>query len=151
VRGRNRVHLQNRQRKLKLDSARLRAWAAAVLAGEAVAPGSELEIVFVRDPDMRALNARHRGRDATTDVLSFVADPTGWPAGEPRLIGSVVISVDQAAEQAREHDLPVAEEIRRLLAHGLLHLLGYDHATSRDRARMRRRETRYCGSATERR
>lgn len=71
---------------------------------------------------MRALNRRYRGKDASTDVLSF-------PAGHGALLGDIVVSVPYAARQARRRGDRTGREIERLLVHGYLHLLGYDHET----------------------
>ena len=70
---------------------------------------------------MRALNRRYRGKDRSTDVLSFPAPPP--------LLGDLVISVPYAARQARRRGQRLSREIERLLLHGYLHLLGYDHET----------------------
>jgi len=85
---------------------------------------------------MRTLNRRFRGKDRSTDVLSFPASPP--------LLGDIAISVPYAARQARRRREPVGREIDRLLVHGYLHLLGYDHETDSGEmdaleARVRRR------------
>ena len=101
---------------------------------------AELSVMLVDDRTMRRLNRRYRGRDRTTDVLSFpqAEGPAGAPAG---LLGDVVISVPATRRQARERGVRLAEEGDRLLVHGVLHLLGYDHERSEpDARRMRRRE-----------
>jgi rRNA maturation RNase YbeY len=103
-------------------------------------PDAELSLVLVSDREMRALNRRWRGRDRSTDVLSFAQreGPGGAPDG---VLGDVVISVDTARRQAAERGSTLAREADRLLIHGLLHLLGYDHERSEAEARrMRRRE-----------
>jgi rRNA maturation RNase YbeY len=71
---------------------------------------------------MRTLNREWRGLDVPTDVLSF-------PSGEPGVLGDLVIDVPYAARQARRLGHALSREVRILLAHGLLHLLGYDHET----------------------
>jgi probable rRNA maturation factor len=86
---------------------------------------------------VRALNLRHRGIDATTDVLSFAMREGEGGDLHPTLLGDVVVSVEQAARQAAG-DLET--EILRLLVHGLCHLLGMDHATAREAKRMRAAE-----------
>ena len=89
---------------------------------------------------MRDLNRRHRGRDRTTDVLAF-AQREGIARPPDGLLGDVVISVDTARRQAAERGASPAHEAERLLVHGLLHLLGYDHERSAAEARrMQRRE-----------
>jgi probable rRNA maturation factor len=73
---------------------------------------------------MRALNRRYRGKDRPTDVLAFPAGSTGAD-----FLGDIVISIPYAAREARKRREPQAREIDRLLVHGLLHLMGYDHET----------------------
>ena len=98
----------------------------------------ELSIALVSDAEMRALNRRWRGQDRPTDVLSF-------PLQEPGLLGDVVISLQTARRQAREGGWPLAAELRRLLAHGLLHCRGYDHAHPGEARRMAAAERRLLG------
>ncbi len=97
----------------------------------------ELSVLLVGDRAMRALNRRWRGQDRATDVLSF---PLGRPPGSGPLLGDVVISIDMAARRARAEGRETAVELERYLAHGLLHLLGYDHGRAVDAARMARKE-----------
>ena len=103
-------------------------------------PEAELSLVLVSDAVMRRLNRRWRGADRPTDVLSF-AQAEGQGGAPEGLLGDVVISVDTARRQARERAAPLARELDRLLIHGVLHLLGYDHERSPAEAqRMQRRE-----------
>jgi probable rRNA maturation factor len=103
-----------------------------------------VSVAFVDDPAMRRLNREFRGKDKTTDVLTFPADATYSEPGAPlRPLGDIVISLDQARRQAatERHSLPT--EIRHLLLHGLLHALGYDHET--DHGEMNALELRVRG------
>lgn len=103
-------------------------------------PEAELSLVLVSDTVMRRLNRQWRGADRPTDVLSF-AQAEGQGGAPEGLLGDVVISVDTARRQARERAAPLARELDRLLIHGVLHLLGYDHERSQAEAqRMQRRE-----------
>lgn len=86
---------------------------------------AELSVLLCDDRFMRDLNLRFRGIDAPTDVLSFEQD--GRTVGHGSVLGDVVISLDTARRQARRRNLPEATEIRELLLHGILHLLGRDH------------------------
>ena len=97
----------------------------------------ELSLALVRDRRMRALNREWRGKDRPTDVLSFPQ--------HGRSIGDVVISLDTARRQAREGGWSLAAELRRLLAHGLLHCLGHDHQTAAQARRMAAAERRLLG------
>ena len=83
---------------------------------------AELSVLFCGDARMRRLNRVYRGKDKTTDVLAF-------PAGAGALLGDIVVSVPYAARQARRRGERASREIDRLLLHGYLHLLGYDHET----------------------
>ena len=143
-----RVMLVNRQRKLKVNSAAVRELSSDLLAAENIASELAVEIVFLRDEPMALLNESYRQRPGSTDVLSFIADSTGWPDDEPGLLGTVIVSVDRAADQAAERGLSVDEEIKRLIVHGLLHLCGYTHRDKSDRARMTRRERTYLKPRT---
>ena len=103
-------------------------------------PDAELSVMLVSDPVMHRLNREWRGVDRPTDVLAFAQaeGPGGAPAG---LLGDVVISVDTARRQAAERRAALGAELDRLLIHGVLHLVGYDHERSAAEARrMRRRE-----------
>ncbi len=89
------------------------------------APRGEVAVLFTQDAEIRRLNLRFRRRNRATDVLAF---PDGrGPAAEVSRIGDIVISVPAARRNAREAGQALAGEVRRLLIHGFLHLLGYDH------------------------
>lgn len=91
---------------------------------------------------MKRLNARYRGIDRSTDVLSFPMYD-GKRRGDPLLLGDIVICVPKAALQAAEHRVRLYDELLRLLVHGLLHLLGHDHernAVRRKRMEKKERE-----------
>lgn len=79
---------------------------------------------------MTRLNAEFRGVHRTTDVLSFEAAISAAGGDGQNVLGDVVINVPQAELQAKEYNLGIYEEINRLLIHGILHLLGYDHERS---------------------
>jgi len=90
---------------------------------------------------MRSLNRRYRGKDKTTDVLSFALQEGMFPDIQPKVLGDIVISVPSASRQAAGAGHPLSREIERLLIHGLLHLLGYDHERGPHEAlRMQRKE-----------
>lgn len=88
---------------------------------------AELSVVLCSDAYIRKLNAQWRGKDAATDVLSFPQDDP-----DRVVLGDIVISVDTASRQAEERQLQFRDEIRILLVHGVLHLLGYDHEGKKD-------------------
>jgi probable rRNA maturation factor len=108
----------------------LGAWLQAVAPARA---RGTVTVALVADARVRALNRRYRKKDQATDVLSF-------PAGEPGVLGDVVIAVGEARRQAAAAGHPLGTELRVLALHGLLHLLGYDH--ERDDGEMGRLERR---------
>ena len=97
---------------------------------------AELSVLLTDDRGIHQLNRRYRGKDRPTDVLAFELDGTGRPGEQAPNLGDVVISLDTAARQARRKGHPLLSEVRLLLAHGLLHLLGYDHARPAQKRRM---------------
>ena len=96
---------------------------------------AELSVALVGDEEIRELNRQWRRKDKATDVLSFPAGemPPGVPG--PRPLGDVIISLDTAARVAKEEGRRMEDEVSRYLAHGILHLLGYDHERSAAEAR----------------
>ena len=109
----------------------------------------ELSLALVGNAEMQKLNAKYRRMNHPTDVLSFPMEEKLLQ--ETRLLGDVIISVEQAAEQARERRRTLDEEMTTLLIHGIVHLLGYDHERSAKDARiMRRLEKKILGQLCER-
>ena len=133
------VEVVSRQRKMPIDCERWRAFTEKALK-VAPANGEAVTVAFVSDRIMRKLNRRWREKRGTTDVLSFPAAQDEFEKVEGASLGDVVISVEQAARQAREHGLEFDEEVAQLILHGLLHLCGYDH--ERDDGEMNRLELR---------
>lgn len=88
----------------------------------------DISVALTTDEDIQQLNAQFRGIDRPTDVLSFESDETD-PESGIRYLGDIVISYPRALQQALEAGHPVNNELMLLTAHGVLHLLGYDHAT----------------------
>jgi probable rRNA maturation factor len=101
---------------------------------------AELSVVLCDDAHIRALNARWRGKDEPTDVLSFAMNEGQQVGLDDAVLGDVVISMDTAARQAAERGHSVDRELRVLLVHGLLHLRGYDHIEPADAVVMRAKE-----------
>ena len=95
---------------------------------------AELSLALIGNAEMRRLNARYRRQAYATDVLSFPA-AENLPTETP-LLGDVIICVDKAREQAKEHRHTLDREIVTLLIHGVVHLLGYDHERSPREARI---------------
>lgn len=103
---------------------------ARALLGLLDLPRTELSILLCDDDTIRPLNLEWRDKDAATDVLSFPQEEPDAPgrfALPPMVLGDIVISTETAARQATEHGHDLPTEVRVLLAHGLLHLVGHDH------------------------
>jgi probable rRNA maturation factor len=124
--------LLNKQRSHQIDRRSVDRF-LSTLASELEVPDRAFSVVFITDETMRRYNRDYRGYDKPTDVLSF--------SGEQRYLGDILISADTAYNQARKSKtLTFEKNIRRLILHGLLHLLGYDHET--DEGQMRSIERR---------
>ncbi|MGA9533857.1 MAG: rRNA maturation RNase YbeY [Anaerolineales bacterium] len=95
----------------------------------------EITIVLTDDSTLRKLNADHRGLDQATDVLSFPMGEVDPDSGLPYL-GDVVISIERAGQQASAEDHTLSSELILLTVHGVLHLLGYDHASPQGKQAM---------------
>jgi probable rRNA maturation factor len=106
----------------------MRRVARAVVRAER-APVSSLSITLVSDARMRALNKRHLGRAGLTDVISF-----SLPSGKA-IAGDVYIAPGAAARSATAHDVSLREELIRLVVHGVLHAIGWDHPEGDGRSR----------------
>ncbi len=110
---------------------------------------TEVCITFLDDDAMRELNEAYRGIKRTTDVLSFpqnVWDSMGFNAAiakdslRNKMLGDMVISIDTAKRHARFYGNSLEKEVRKLIVHGILHLLGYDHKKKNDAIVMRKKE-----------
>lgn len=106
-----------------------------VCAGERVR-NAEVEIVLLNDKDIRTLNKDFLSHDYATDVISFLLDDKG-------ITGEIYVSVDTARRQAQEFGVTLHNELQRYVAHGMLHLVGYDDNTESKRAWMHTLENRY--------
>jgi probable rRNA maturation factor len=148
------VAIVNRQSKRLIDRPSIRALVTRIVEdhrrGEA-----EVTVVAATDAFVHRLNLAYRGVDAPTDVLSFGGPAGGRPAarraagaGPEAVLGDVVVSADRAAAQARERGVPFRREMLALVAHGVLHLLGYDHEKPAGRRRMALLERRYLRTVT---
>ena len=109
--------------------------AYAALEHEAETRDAELSIVLTDNEHLQELNLNYLGIDAPTDVLSFPASETD-PESGARYIGDILISIPRAQSQADAASHPLESEVQLLVVHGVLHLLGHDHAEPDDKARM---------------
>lgn len=157
--GRAAVFGLDEQEHVAVDLERWTRLATAVLDDANVPAGSELTLMFVDEDRMAELNSQHMGVDGPTDVLAFPIDDElveagRWPDGGtsgpdrpptelddlPVLLGDVVVCPTVAARQAVEHGVSVEDETALLIVHGILHVLGMDHAEVQERAEMQARE-----------
>lgn len=168
--GRASVFGVDEQDEVDVDVPRWVALAEQVLADARVQPGAELSLLFVDEATMADLNERHMGSTGPTDVLAFPIDedpieqgrwpdngttgpdrPMPLPDDLPVLLGDVVVCPKKAAAQAPEHaggelhDGSVEDEIALLVVHGILHVLGMDHAEPEETEAMQARERDLLG------
>jgi rRNA maturation RNase YbeY len=125
----------------RIDRGLLRRRARRILAALDRDP-AELSISLVDDAEIAALNRRYRGRSRPTDVLAFSLLEGAHADRRGALLGDVVIGIETAARQARARRRTLDDEVARLLVHGALHLVGYDHAHAADARIMRAQERR---------
>jgi probable rRNA maturation factor len=153
------VFVADEQVAVPVDTARWAGLARSVLTAEGVRGHAELSILFVSADDITALNEEFLGHAVPTDVLAFPIDgelvevddgpeprrrgpdrPPPDPGELPLLLGDVVVCPAVAAEQAAGHAGTVDDELALLVVHGVLHVLGHDHAEPEETERMRARE-----------
>jgi probable rRNA maturation factor len=143
------IAIQNRRKQPRLKTAQLKEIAFLICAGLGY-KRPELSVLITGDEEIRVLNRDWRAKDKATDVLSFsqieeVADDPFAILGVTNedVLGDIVISAETAARQAEKGGYSLEAEYRRLLVHGVLHLLGHDHIHGgRQAAKMRREEDR---------
>jgi probable rRNA maturation factor len=153
------VFAADEQDAVPVDLDRWRRLARQVLDAEGVRGNAELSLLFIDRDDMADLNQEYLGTSGATDVLAFPIDaseidvdsgpgpekrgpdrPDPDPADQPLLLGDVVVCPTVAVEQAADHAGTVDDEMALLVVHGVLHVLGHDHADPSDAERMRSRE-----------
>jgi probable rRNA maturation factor len=157
--GEPEVFCADEQDEVAIDVARWRSLAEAVLAAEGVRGATELSVLYIGEGPMAELNESYMGKAGPTDVLAFPIDaeevevvsgpsslnrgPDRAPADPgdlPLLLGDVVICPAVAARQAPSHTGTLDDELALLLVHGILHVLGHDHADDHEAAAMRAKE-----------
>ena len=153
------VFVADEQRSVPVDVARWRVLGEGILDAEGVRGNVELSLLFVEEDDIAALNEQFLGHTGPTDVLAFPIDavdvdvmssptsghsgpdrPPPDPTDQPLLLGDVVICPVVAERQASDHAGSYDDEVALLVVHGILHVLGHDHAEPNETALMRRRE-----------
>jgi probable rRNA maturation factor len=120
----------------------IRTWASAALGRRAA--GAELAVRVVKPAESKRLNARYRGRNRPTNVLSFpvpeLPAAAAGPQVAPRPLGDLVICASVVRDEARQQHKTIKAHWAHLVIHGALHLLGYDHERDEEARRMERRE-----------
>lgn len=109
--------------------------ALAALQHQSAPENADLTLVLTDDDQLQALNRDYLGNDSTTDVLSFPADETDPETGF-RYLGDILISIPRAASQAEAAGHHLETESQLLVVHGVLHLMGHDHAEPEEKSRM---------------
>jgi probable rRNA maturation factor len=135
------INIQNIHPRLRVKKTLLKRLIEGILSSEKTDSG--VDVILVDDNLMKKLNREFTRRDGTTDVLSFgmqegKSDPVEYPG-----LGDVYVCLDQAKRQAEERRHKLEEEVALLVAHGVLHLLGYDHQKKNQEAAMRKKERGY--------
>lgn len=153
------VFCSDEQNNVSIDVSRFRQLALDALLAEGVRGGCELSLYFIDEDSIADLNSEHMGKSGPTDVLSFPLDgvelletqgPGALSSGParphpdhddvPTLLGDVLVCPAVAEKQAPTHAGTVDDELALLVVHGVLHVLGYDHAIPEDALVMRERE-----------
>lgn len=120
------IDVVNLQRKVRLNTDLVQKFSASLVTAIPEMDSRPFSVAFISDRRMKQLNHLFRGKDSTTDVLSFQNEPDEFDPNSTSL-GDIVISAEQAQKQAAENGLSLENEIKQLILHGLLHLCGYDH------------------------
>jgi probable rRNA maturation factor len=115
--------------------------AAVAESGAALGEGAAVSLCLADDAALRALNLRWRGIDKPTNVLSFPSAPPG-PLGRPTTLGDIALGYETLKREAEDLGVPLADHYRHLIAHGFLHLIGYDHDKDAEAELMEALETR---------
>lgn len=135
------INIHNAHPKLRVKKTPLRLLVKNILSSENADSG--VDLIFVDDSLMRKLNRQFTQRQGTTDVLSFgMREGQPSPVDYPNL-GDVYVSLDQAKRQAEGRKASLDEEVALLVAHGVLHLLGYDHEHKNQKAVMHKKQQMY--------
>jgi probable rRNA maturation factor len=127
------IHIRSSQKPQPVAPKVIRRAVEAALTHQSAQ--GDISIVLTDDAQLQQLNREYLGIDAPTDVLSFPASETDPESGGAYL-GDILISVPRAEQQAKTAGHPLSPEVQLLVVHGVLHLLGYDHATAKEKSRM---------------
>jgi len=121
---------------LPCPSLKLSRLLGKIYRDERIDPTQKTNIILCSNYKIRKLNAQFRDTDRATDVLSFVFN-------DPDFLGEIYISLQKVSAQGRKYGLGYDRELKRLVTHGMFHLLGYVHDTASQREKMEQKEKRY--------
>ncbi|MCS7230287.1 MAG: rRNA maturation RNase YbeY [Candidatus Kryptonium sp.] len=138
-----RVNISNLYKKVKLPTKKIRALVKNILNGEKL-DFTEVNLIFIDDEMIHRINREFLKHDYPTDVISFELSDE-LPVKSK--VAEIYISIDRAIEQSKFYKVNLENEIARLVAHGLIHLAGYDDKTTGEKLRMRRKESYYIKMA----
>ncbi len=137
-----RIFVANVHPSLEIDQNRVHRVALEILRKEGQGSG-RVNIVLAADNDLGDLNSRYLGREGPTDVLAFPMGGDEHATPSAPITGEVYISLDRAQQQALEFSVSFADEVARLVIHGMLHLCGYDHRNAREARLMKAKEENF--------
>lgn len=138
-------HESSRKRMYRRDV--LERLASRICVGEGITDDAvEVSVLFCDDSQIKALNRAYRNKNKATDVLSFEQD--AGPIPGVRVLGDIVISLETVERRGEGEPALMRDDVRLLFCHGMLHLLGYDHATAATRRQMTEKQAQYLGVNT---
>lgn len=148
-----RVIITDKQKEIKIPTGLrmlIRRCCNAVLKLDEFKGSAEVNIILVNNPYIKEINKEHRNKDVATDVLSFPMGKDGKyeinPETGAQILGDIVISMEKVVDQCNEYGHSMQREVAYLVAHGMLHILGYDHENNGlERVRMREKEEKVMG------
>lgn len=143
------IQIGNQQKLIKIDKRSIRAFVVRLLTLLDSAD-KELSLTFVDDAAIQVINRQYLFKDRPTNVISFSLQEGEFGGINPDILGDVIISVETALRDAKSGNLTFDEEIRFLIIHGVLHLMGYNHenTTRQMTQKMRRKEKELFGQMT---
>ncbi|MBU1088145.1 MAG: rRNA maturation RNase YbeY [Candidatus Omnitrophica bacterium] len=133
----NKISIKNLQKKIKINSRKLKTLANNVLRSRGIDSG-ELSIVLVDDPQITDLHKRYLNKNSPTDVLAFRMSDGEFGKINPQILGDVILSVETAQSQASRLKLSIESEVNLYLIHGILHLLGFSDKTKLEFKQMKK-------------
>jgi probable rRNA maturation factor len=136
-----RIHISNLHKRGRISPTKLSALAGRILQTEKKT--GEMDIILADDKLLKSLNNRFAGKRKTTDVLSFPFTERLKDDSGRNYWGEIYISLNQAQRQAGSYGISLQAEVAKLVCHGTLHLLGYDHKRIKDASKMQAKERKY--------